>query len=87
MQYPSSVLSNYRPVYPNATEWITEEYPDQNLVERTLILTEPQNKLLSFAVYGRDFARDSDPFESRSGSEVNRLVAPFVVFVICLLTM
>lgn len=62
MQYPNSVLSSIRPVFPNATTWTSKLFEDENIVERTIQLTHPQSRLLSFAIYGRDFARDSDPF-------------------------
>lgn len=58
-QYPNSLLSNIRPIYPNATIWSTIEHDD--VVERKFVLIEPQRRLLTFAIYGRDFARDSDP--------------------------
>lgn len=49
-------------MYPNSTEWTSVEYEDEELIERTFVLKQPQDRLLSFAIYGRDFARDSDPF-------------------------
>lgn len=59
-QYPSSLLGNIRPILPSATEWTTIEYED--VLERNYLLKKQQNRLLTFAIYGRDFARDSDPF-------------------------
>lgn len=61
-QYPNSLLSSIRPVLANATQWSTVEY--EGVVERRFELVEAQKRLLTFAIYGRDFARDSDPFAS-----------------------
>lgn len=64
--YPNSLLSTIRPVYPNSTEWTTVEYEDEEIVERTFVLHAPQNRLITFGIQGRDFARDSDPAASAS---------------------
>lgn len=63
-QYPCSLLGNIRPVLPSATEWTTIDYED--VLERSYILKNQQNRLLTFAIYGRDFARDNDPFADNS---------------------
>lgn len=67
-QYPSSLLSNIRPILPAATEWTTVNFDD--VLERSYSLTKPQNRLLSFAIYGRDFARDSDPLIENSAHKL-----------------
>lgn len=84
-QYPNSLLSNIRPIYPNATVWSNIEYEvddDEELVERSFALVEPQNRLLTFAIYGRDFARDSNPFASVAVKNVFPIAIIGLVFVI-----
>lgn len=71
-QYPSSLLSNIRPILPTATTWTTLSFDD--VLERSYTLTKPQNRLLSFAIYGRDFARDSDPLTENSASNIMKSV-------------
>lgn len=61
-QYPNSLLSHIRPIYPNSTVWTEVKYEKEEIVERSFALVESQKRLLTFAIYGRDFARDSNPF-------------------------
>lgn len=69
-QYPNSLLSHIRPIFPNATIWSSVEYEEEEVLERSFILNVAQNRLLTFAIYGRDFARDSDPFASDAAKKM-----------------
>lgn len=81
-QYPSSLLSNIRPILPTATKWTTLSFDD--VLERSYTLTKPQNRLLSFAIYGRDFARDSDPLIENSASNIIKSVCIGLLLLTCL---
>lgn len=78
-QYPSSLLSNIRPILPSATEWTTVKF--DNVLERSYALKKPQNRLLTFAIYGRDFARDSDPFAENSATIKSSCISFLILFL------
>ncbi|RZB39275.1 CN hydrolase domain containing protein, partial [Asbolus verrucosus] len=60
-QYPNSLLSSIRPIEAARTKWEAKEVKidGKNFTERTFSLIEPQDRLLTFAIYGRNFAQDS----------------------------
>lgn len=78
MQYPNSLLSSIRPIYPNSTSWTKVEYASEEIIERTYALKKAQDRLITFAIWGRDFARDFDPNASSKGDSV------YVSFVLLL---
>lgn len=59
IQYPNTLLSSIRPLDKADFEWTSQYYDDNKIVEKTLKLTKPQDRLLVFGIYGRDFSRDS----------------------------
>ncbi|KAH0817463.1 vanin-like protein 1 [Tenebrio molitor] len=85
--FPDTLLSTIRPIDATETEW-GEEIPqnDGKSATRTFSLKKPQNRLLTFAVYGRNFARDSPPDsdDDNSASSVN--IASFLLSFILLLS-
>jgi len=73
-QYPNSLLSSIRPINASLTNWIAEEIVGENgenLIRRTFSTNEPQSRLLTFAIYGRNFELDSDPQDSDNGNSVD----------------
>lgn len=82
-QYPTSLLSNIRPVFPNATTWSTVEY--DGVVERRFTLDVAQSRLMTFAIYGRDFERDSDPFAVTDGAKTAGVCYGLVVGIAVLM--
>ncbi|KAG5899628.1 hypothetical protein JTB14_036001 [Gonioctena quinquepunctata] len=56
IQYPNSVLTSLRPILPQYTVWEKEEI--KGSVKRTHILNRPQNRLLTFGIFGRNFIQD-----------------------------
>lgn len=60
VQFPNSLLSSIRPLPIDATEWSKTVFVDMRLLQRHFTLLKPQNRLLTFAIYGRDFRRDID---------------------------
>nr|XP_008191353.1 PREDICTED: vanin-like protein 1 [Tribolium castaneum] len=62
-QFPNSLLSSIRPVNASETVWIKNEVVEngQEVVERTFALKKAQNRILTFAIYGRNFEQDSPP--------------------------
>ncbi|KAG5889554.1 hypothetical protein JTB14_024961 [Gonioctena quinquepunctata] len=56
IQFPTSLLASIRPISPQNTTWMNEE--NGEYLKRTHSLKEPQNRLLTFGIYGRDFSRD-----------------------------
>ncbi|GJQ79821.1 hypothetical protein Trydic_g23286 [Trypoxylus dichotomus] len=70
IQFPNTLLSSIRPLNRTDYSWSSQYYDDNKIVERTITLLQPQQKLLAFGIYGRDFARDS----ASSLTSVNHLV-------------
>ncbi|RZC40883.1 CN hydrolase domain containing protein, partial [Asbolus verrucosus] len=60
-QYPNSLLSSIRPIPVSQTVWEKKEVEGQKSTERTFSLAQPQDRILTFAIYGRNFAQDSPP--------------------------
>ncbi|KAK4878066.1 hypothetical protein RN001_010572 [Aquatica leii] len=63
-QYPNSLRSNIKPLPVADIEWTSTTL--NNTIERTYTLKEPQNRLMTFAIYGRDFSRDKYPSRRRN---------------------
>lgn len=59
IQFPNSLLSSLRPLPPTETKWQKLESGDK--VQREFSLLVPQTRLLTFAIYGRNFEEDSEP--------------------------
>ncbi|KAJ3632324.1 hypothetical protein MTP99_009337 [Tenebrio molitor] len=78
-QYPNSLLSSMRPIHTNFTKWETKVYPDQKhpILEKTFSLVEPQDRLFTFAIFGRNFSMKPT---KRSGYE-NLVIANFWITV------
>lgn len=60
-QYPTTLLSDLRPVSAHGMEWSSKTYNNENLIERQLTLIEPESQLYVFGIYGRDVSRDHEP--------------------------
>lgn len=58
IQFPNSVLASLRPISPQYTLWTRED--SDNATRRSLTLTKPQDRLLTFGIFGRDFSRDGE---------------------------
>lgn len=56
-QFPNSLLSNIEPIHVDDFEW--RSILINKRVRRTYFLKAPQNRLMTFGIYGRDFNRDS----------------------------
>lgn len=84
IQFPNSLLSSLRPISPQYTSWITER--TEQKVKRTHILNKAQNRLLTFAIYGRNFGNDL-PDISKSQmtqSKINVIVVSLILFLLFL---
>ncbi|KAF5285197.1 hypothetical protein FQR65_LT13312 [Abscondita terminalis] len=64
IQHPNSLLSNIKPLPVDAIEW-TGVVINSTIV-RTYVLKKSQNRLMTFAIFGRDFSRDSPPTPNNS---------------------
>ncbi|XP_063930380.1 vanin-like protein 1 [Zophobas morio] len=62
-QFPNTLLSSIRPINANETEWSGKKVEEdgKTVNERTFALKKSQNRLLTFAIYGRDFGQDVFP--------------------------
>ncbi|CAH1163031.1 unnamed protein product [Phaedon cochleariae] len=56
VQFPNSLLASLRPISPRHTTWSRAVVGEH--VERTHACAQPQTRLLTFGIYGRDFGRD-----------------------------
>ncbi|XP_063930469.1 vanin-like protein 1 isoform X2 [Zophobas morio] len=59
-QFPNSLLSSIRPINANETEWSGKQVDEdgQTVIQRTFAFKKSQNRVLTFAIYGRDFGQD-----------------------------
>lgn len=55
-QYPNSLLSNIKPLPAEDFDWTSTTL--NTTIEKTFTLKHPQNRLMTFAIYGRDFNKD-----------------------------
>ncbi|KAK4878070.1 hypothetical protein RN001_010576 [Aquatica leii] len=55
-QYPNSLLSNIKPLPVEDFDWTSRTL--NTTIEKTFTLKQPQNRLMTFAIYGRDFNKD-----------------------------
>ncbi|CAG9854323.1 unnamed protein product [Phyllotreta striolata] len=81
-QYPNSLTSSLRPVHPSYTHWGTVE--EELLVTRRHILFSPQQRLLSFGIFGRDYGRDSSLIV-KNGSIKRECEVGALVFIVALI--
>lgn len=58
IQFPNSLLASIRPVSPQYTVWFQEIM--DNGMRTSFTLTKPQDRLLTFGIFGRDFNRDGE---------------------------
>ncbi|KYB27203.1 Vanin-like protein 1 [Tribolium castaneum] len=57
-QFPNSLLSSIRPIHPDFTSWSSQiifDAQNKSYLERTFALLEPQSKILTFGIFGRNF--------------------------------
>ena len=68
-QFPNSLLSSIRPINASETIWTRRKKDnEEKVVEVTFALRKPQNRLLTFGIYGRNFGNDSPPERNTSSS-------------------
>jgi len=85
IQFPNSLLSSIRPIPVDATEWKQQYFENNAIIERTHVLTKPQNRLMTFAIYGRDFNRDSAPKEDDKDGGSGYVRPGFYIFILTLM--
>lgn len=78
-QYPNSLLSSILPIEVSKTEWNEEK---NDTIVRKTFSTKNQNRLLTFAIYGRDFSRDSDPKDENSGANAFAIISINLLFLL-----
>ncbi|KAJ3634372.1 hypothetical protein MTP99_011253 [Tenebrio molitor] len=79
-QFPSSLLSSMRPINPKHTNWSQEIIYDENnvsYIERIFSLTEPHKKILTFAIFGRNFTLQDE----RSSDRKLSLLSHFLLYI------
>ncbi|VEN39432.1 unnamed protein product [Callosobruchus maculatus] len=79
IQYPNSLLASLRSISPMKTSWTKEVQDD--VVLRTHSLVQPQSRILTFGIYGRDFSRDGPP-PSYSAASLNTIVSVLVIVIL-----
>ncbi|KAF5285137.1 hypothetical protein FQA39_LY16826 [Lamprigera yunnana] len=82
LQHPNSLLSHIQPLSANDYEWSSEE--NGAVVEQTYRLKAEQKRLMTFAIYGRDFNRDSDP--RNSGADMLHFKLIYVIILVTVVT-
>ncbi|KAK9870138.1 hypothetical protein WA026_006230 [Henosepilachna vigintioctopunctata] len=58
IQFPNSLLADFSPIQPSCTIWKSEENDTAHTIRRTFASKAPVTKLLTYAIYGRNFALD-----------------------------
>lgn len=89
-QFPNTLLSSIRPINASETFWIKKEVTEDDgtaVVERTFGLKKAQNRILTFAIYVRNFLEDSPPTAGSTNlltmvGEFSLLIGVLVVTVI-----
>lgn len=61
VQFPNSLLSSLRPIHPSHTKWTKRYIKEHQSVIRTFNLTSSQSRLMTFAIYGRDYKNSVHP--------------------------
>ncbi|XP_050316381.1 vanin-like protein 3 isoform X2 [Anthonomus grandis grandis] len=79
VQFPSTLLSSIRPLPIESYIWKKEEM--NSVVIRNIELVEPQTKILTFGIFGRDFERDWDPVRIKGLSNGVKLDISVIVLV------
>ncbi|KAL1488297.1 hypothetical protein ABEB36_015246 [Hypothenemus hampei] len=62
IQFASTLLSSIMPLSVSEYSWSKSDIGE--FIVRRLTLEKPQNRLLTFGIFGRDFQRDKDPFSN-----------------------
>ncbi|XP_066144857.1 vanin-like protein 3 [Euwallacea fornicatus] len=66
-QLPTTLLSSMRPLTTMEYNWRGVAV-DEKTLTRNIELNEPQSRLLTFGIFGRDFKRDWDPISNDTGN-------------------
>ncbi|KAF5285195.1 hypothetical protein FQR65_LT13310 [Abscondita terminalis] len=80
IQHPNSLLSNIKPLPADAIEWTNTIV--NSTITRTYILKKRQNRLMTFAIYGRDFSRDSEPSHDNSNTHTLKLSLLIILLIL-----
>ncbi|XP_019759138.2 vanin-like protein 1 [Dendroctonus ponderosae] len=67
VEYPTTLLSSIRPLPVKEYTWTSQT--GAGIVEKNITLLKPQNRLLAFGIFGRDYERDWDPIRSPPSSD------------------
>jgi predicted amidohydrolase len=79
--FPNSLLSSIRPIDASDTYWTGERVGEKS-VKRTFSVKKPQNRLFTFAIYGRNFDKDSPAGSGKGSSRIlTWLLLSCVVFL------
>ncbi|XP_044748497.1 vanin-like protein 1 [Coccinella septempunctata] len=60
MQFPNSLLADFSPISPACTAWVSETDKLRSTVKKTFSTKNPVSKLLTFAIFGRNYAMDAN---------------------------
>ncbi|CAG9767569.1 unnamed protein product [Ceutorhynchus assimilis] len=80
IQYPTTLLSSIRPLAVQDYSWKKTEL--NSTIQRSIVSLKPQNRLLTFGIFGRDFERDREPL--RSNSECKKMIFSVLILVFLL---
>ncbi|XP_045478685.1 vanin-like protein 1 [Harmonia axyridis] len=58
MQFPNSLLADFSPISPACTTWTSETDDQKSTIRRTFTTKTSITKLLTFAIFGRNYAMD-----------------------------
>lgn len=85
-QLPTTLLSSIRPLQVSQYSW-SSRLDNSATLWRNVELLEPQNRLLTFGIFGRDFERDWDPLRnSTSGGVAGTTLGPSIIIAVTFLS-
>lgn len=85
-QLPTTLLSSIRPLQVSQYSW-SSRLDNSATLWRNVELLEPQNRLLTFGIFGRDFERDWDPLRnSTSGGVAGTTLGPSIIIAVTILS-
>lgn len=68
-QFPNSLLSSFRPIHPDLTIWTKRTVLENKTekLERSFELKAPQDRILTFGIFGRNFSYPGDRRKTSKG--------------------
>jgi hypothetical protein len=84
-QLPDTLVQGYGVLASDTFQFTREEIPEKRQVKIDMKTTKQNSKLLTFAIYGRDFLKDGGPVSEPSGSGCNNAASVSILLSVAVL--